>query len=74
MTVAEQMGLNIRVMRTRKQLTQEQLAFAADMHPTYLSEIERGKRKVSVEMLLRLAKAMGCQPSELLEGLEAPEA
>jgi transcriptional regulator with XRE-family HTH domain len=71
--VAEQLGLNIRVMRTRKQMTQEQLAFAADMHPTYLSEIERGKRKVSVEMLLRLAKALGCDAAALLEGLEPSE-
>ena len=69
MEVAEQLGLNIRVMRVRKQMTQEQLAFNADMHPTYLSEIERGKRKISVEMLIRVAKALDCKAAELIEGL-----
>jgi transcriptional regulator with XRE-family HTH domain len=68
-SVAEQLGLNIRVSRTRRQLTQEGLADAAELHPTYISEIERGKRRISVETLLKIAKALNCSVSELLDGI-----
>jgi transcriptional regulator with XRE-family HTH domain len=69
-SVAEQLGLNIKVMRTRRQLTQEALAYAADLHPTYISEIECGRRRISVETLLKLARALKCPAAELLEGTE----
>jgi transcriptional regulator with XRE-family HTH domain len=69
--VVEQLGLNIRVYRTRRQLTQEGLAEAADLHPTYVSEIERGRRNISVETLFKIAKALNCSAAELLEGVSA---
>ena len=50
------------VIRTRrKELNMIQLALArrADLHRTYLADIERGTRNVSVKNLLRLADALG---------------
>ena len=59
-------GKNVRRFRQRAQLTQEQLAFAAEIDLTYVGGIERGKRNPSVLVLARVAAALGTQPSELL--------
>jgi transcriptional regulator with XRE-family HTH domain len=59
-------GKNVRRFRQRAQLTQEQLAFAAEIDLTYVGGIERGKRNPSVLVLARIAAALGIQPSELL--------
>ncbi|MFN4091444.1 MAG: helix-turn-helix domain-containing protein [Brevundimonas sp.] len=53
-------------LREAKGLSQEELAFQADMHRTYVSGIERGKRNPTVTVLERLARPLGVQAGELL--------
>jgi transcriptional regulator with XRE-family HTH domain len=59
-------GNNVRRARTAAKLTQEQLAFAAEIDLTYVGGIERGKRNPSVLVLARIAQALGIEPAELL--------
>lgn len=47
-------------------LTQEKLAFEAQIDLTYVGGIERGKRNPSVLVLARIAKALGIEPAALL--------
>ena len=56
----------MRRLRQRAQLTQEQLAFAAEIDLTYVGGIERGKRNPSVIVLARIAEALGAEPADLL--------
>lgn len=58
-------GQNVRRLRIEKGLTQEQLAFEAEIDLTYLGDIERGKRNPSVLVLARLAAAVGVVPAKL---------
>ena len=53
------MGRNVRKLRMARALSQEELAHQADVHQTYLSGVERGKRNASVLVLDRIAKALG---------------
>jgi transcriptional regulator with XRE-family HTH domain len=69
-SVASELGLRIRVARTRQRLTQEGLAEAAGLHPTYISGVETGKRQISVKVLLRIALALETPASEFLVGIE----
>ncbi|PTD24495.1 helix-turn-helix domain-containing protein, partial [Sphingomonas fennica] len=46
-------GKNVRRFRQRADMTQEQLAFAAEIDLTYVGGIERGKRNPSVLVLVR---------------------
>lgn len=66
---------NIRKLRARKGLTQEQLAEHADLHLTYIQGIERGTRNISVGVLLTVADALKVPPYRLLKPakLEAPK-
>jgi transcriptional regulator with XRE-family HTH domain len=52
-------------------MTQEALAEAAGLHPTFISNVERGYRVPSVPTMLRLAKGLGVEPSKLVDGLQS---
>ena len=51
--------MNMRRIRLEKQLTQERLAEAADLHPNYISSVERGERNISICNIGRIAAALG---------------
>lgn len=56
------------VRRARKAagLSQEDLALEADVDRTYISQVERGKRNVTIVVLARIAKALKTTPDRLL--------
>ena len=58
MDVRERLGANVKRLREAAGLSQEQLAFEADMHRTYISGIERGRRNPTVLIVERLAAAL----------------
>jgi transcriptional regulator with XRE-family HTH domain len=62
-------GQNIRARRKRAGLTQEQLAEKADLTYKYLGEVERGCVNVSLDSLMRIAKALRTGLRDLLRGL-----
>jgi transcriptional regulator with XRE-family HTH domain len=51
-------GDAIRLYRKKGSLTQEKLAELVDLNPKYLGEVERGEKIISIEALLRVAKAV----------------
>ena len=59
-------GRNVRLRRQERGLTQEQLAFEAEIDLTYLGGIERGKRNPSLLVIVRLAAALKAKPADLL--------
>jgi transcriptional regulator with XRE-family HTH domain len=58
---------NVSEFRRKLGLTQEGLAEKAEMHWTYISGVERCKYNISLNSLVRLAKALGRAPHELLK-------
>jgi DNA-binding XRE family transcriptional regulator len=65
-----QIGATVRVRREALGLTQEELAERARLHRTYLSDIERGTRNVSLLNIERLAGALSLSLSELFRSVE----
>ena len=61
-------GQQIRALRKERGLTQEALAERADLSVPYLSHVERGVKKVSLESLARIAAALGVTADRLLTG------
>tara|TARA_R110002020_G_scaffold50791_2_gene143660 strand:+ start:2124 stop:2330 length:207 start_codon:yes stop_codon:yes gene_type:complete len=66
MTLIETFGRNVRQARKEKGWTQEQLAFEAGVKRAYLSEVENGQRNVSLDVVEKLAKALGVSPEILM--------
>ncbi|GAB5506750.1 MAG: hypothetical protein Rhirs2KO_19130 [Rhizobiaceae bacterium] len=52
---------------TKSIWSQEQLAFEADIHRTYISDLERGFRNPTITVVDRLAKALKMSVGELLD-------
>ncbi len=61
-----QFGHTVRTERKARQLTQQQLAIDSSLSLTYVGEIERGQRMVSLDTLQRLATALKLTAAELL--------
>jgi transcriptional regulator with XRE-family HTH domain len=61
------LGKAIRTRRLELLLSQEKLAEKAELHWTYIGGIERGERNVSLLNIVRIAKALGVAPSDLLK-------
>lgn len=51
-------------------ISQEELADRCGLHRTYISQIERGLKSVSLKVLTRLAKALGTKPHLLVKETE----
>jgi transcriptional regulator with XRE-family HTH domain len=66
-TLRKVLAQNIRKLRTAKSISQEELAFRCELHRTYLSDIERATRNVSVDNIEKIAKALDVPPYTLLQ-------
>ncbi len=66
MKLRDRVGLNIQNLRYSKKLSQEQLALAANVDRSYISEIEHAKSSVSIDILERIAVALDVDPQVLL--------
>jgi transcriptional regulator with XRE-family HTH domain len=66
MEIKQVLAANIRKHRKAKGLSQEELAHRAEIDRTYISALERGRYAASVEIVDRLAKELGVEPSALL--------
>ena len=63
-------GFIIVKLRSENQLSQENLAEKSDMHRTYLSEIEGGKRNPTLSVLKRIVDALDLSMSEFFKLVE----
>ncbi|WP_170401492.1 helix-turn-helix domain-containing protein [Ruegeria arenilitoris] len=65
------LGAKIREKRSVAGLSQEGLADACGLDRTYVGGVERGERNLGFVNLLRIAKALEVDPSDLLTGIRA---
>lgn len=64
-----QVGKTIRGLRLARGWTQEELAERAGLHSTYVGGIERGRRNVGLDNIVKLARALEVHPSALFKDL-----
>jgi transcriptional regulator with XRE-family HTH domain len=67
MDIRRQAGLNVQRFRRALGLSQEELAFEAQIHRTYISGVERGVRNMTITVLAKIAAALQVLPHQLLE-------
>ena len=63
----EILALNLRVLRAKRDLSQEVLAFQAGINKNYVSQIESAKRAVSVDILDKIARSLQIPVADLLK-------
>ncbi len=67
MDVRKRVGLNLKRFRRELGLSQEEFAFKAGLHRTYISGVERGVRNPTILVLEEIALALGVPSAKLLE-------
>lgn len=66
MDIREVFATNLRRLRHAKGVSQDDLAYEAEISRSYLSQIEKGSFFVSIKIIDRLARALGAEPAEFL--------
>ena len=64
-------GKNLRFLREKKNISQEKLADLCGLHRTYISDVERGERNISLENIQKIANALQLEIIDLFEGTDA---
>jgi transcriptional regulator with XRE-family HTH domain len=65
-------GDRVRARRHELEMSQEALADRAGLHWTFVGQVERGRRNLSLHDLLKLADALDIDPGKLVAGLSPP--
>lgn len=58
MNICEKFGKNVKKYRLGAKISQEKLADLCDLHRTYISDVERGKRSISLNNIEKIALAL----------------
>lgn len=67
------LGLRIHFYRKRKGLSQEKLAELCKLHPSYVGQIERDEKNITIEILYRLSRGLEISMADLLQDLDLPD-
>lgn len=67
MKIQERLAKNLRILRRQRHWSQEVFADEAGLHRTYISDLERGARNPTIEVVEKLAKALGVSAGSLLD-------
>ncbi|KYN75801.1 XRE family transcriptional regulator [Clostridium sporogenes] len=66
----QMIGSNIRFLRKQKNFSQEELAFKANLHPTYIGQVERGEKNLTISNLNSITKALNITLEEFFSVIE----
>lgn len=62
----QRIGTHLRTLRRQRDMSQEELAERAQLHPTYISRIEAGRSLPALDVLMRLSQALNTRVEEFL--------
>ena len=73
-TITSAVGERVRFLRLQHRLTQEELSERADLHNTYISQIECGEKNPSIVSLDKILTAMNVTYAEFFEPIDLTKA
>ena len=60
----------LRVLRVEKNISQDTLSKLTDIDRSYIGRIDRGEVNISLDKLFKIAKALKCQPADLMPEID----
>ena len=67
--MAIRIGQAVRSRREGAELSQDELAWRAEIHRAYMGTIERGGQNITVFKLFQITRALGIKPSDILKDI-----
>lgn len=61
------LGQNMKNLRAKENITQEELSFRSGLHRNYISDTERGTRNISLKAVEKIAKGLNVELTELFK-------
>lgn len=69
-TINGALGKTIRRLRVEKQLSQEEFAHRAGLHRTYVSQLERGLKSPTLDVICKVCGVLAMRPSQFMIEVE----
>ena len=66
MNIEKRFGERVRELRKKQNISQEELSFRAGLHTNYVSDVECGRRNVSLRAIEQFAEGLGISLKELM--------
>lgn len=70
MDIEQAFGIVIKKYRLERSISQENLAFGAGLDRTFISLLERGKRKPTINTLFAISRALEVRPYKIIKDIE----
>ena len=68
--IRESFGKRVRTLRKEHGFSQEEFAHECSLHRTYMGDIERGERNISIDNIYKIASALELTVSDMLDGVK----
>ena len=70
MTVKKQLGMRIRYLRKQRKMSIEDLALESEINRNYLSDLERGTRNPSIDIIAKISIGLKVTIEEIFKGID----
>ena len=70
MDIKVAIGERIAQLRKAKKLSQQKFSYEAEIERSYLTHVEKGRKNISVETLVKITKALGISPKDFFDSKE----
>lgn len=70
METQKKLGLTIRELRTKQNISQEKLAELVGVHRTYIGMIERGEKNITINTIEKIAKGLNIKVWKIFERID----
>ncbi|WP_026623915.1 helix-turn-helix domain-containing protein [Eggerthia catenaformis] len=67
LTIEQKFGLKVKELRMLEHISQEELAFRCQLSKNYVSDVERGRRNVSLKSIEKFANGLNVEVKELFK-------
>lgn len=67
LTIEQKFGLKVKELRMLEHISQEELAFRCQLSKNYISDVERGRRNVSLRSIEKFANGLNVEVKELFK-------
>lgn len=67
LTIEQKFGLKVKELRMLEHISQEELAFRCQLSKNYVSDVERGRRNVSLKSIEKFANGLKIEVKELFK-------
>ena len=67
LTIEQKFGLKVKELRMLEHISQEELAFRCQLSKNYVSDVERGRRNISLKSIEKFANGLNIEVKELFK-------